>query len=56
VFDHRNIGLKLCRQVVLLPDLLREQDSLQMTELHPSDFPLLRAEFQKDSRARVDPG
>ena len=34
--------------------LLREQDSLQMTELHPSDFPLLRAEFQKDSRARVD--
>ncbi|MGK1532035.1 23S rRNA (adenine(2030)-N(6))-methyltransferase RlmJ [Klebsiella pneumoniae] len=34
--------------------LLREQDSLQMTELHPSDFPLLRAEFQKDSRARID--
>ncbi|MDR8331086.1 23S rRNA (adenine(2030)-N(6))-methyltransferase RlmJ, partial [Acinetobacter baumannii] len=31
-----------------------EQDSLQMTELHPSDFQLLRAEFQKDSRARVD--
>jgi 23S rRNA (adenine2030-N6)-methyltransferase len=25
-----------------------------VTELHPSDFPLLRAEFQKDSRARVD--
>ncbi|GHM54845.1 hypothetical protein ECZU51_35150 [Escherichia coli] len=34
--------------------LLREQDSLQLTELHPSDYPLLRSEFQKDSRARAD--
>ncbi len=34
--------------------LLRPQDSLQMTELHPSDFPLLRSEFQKDDRARVE--
>lgn len=34
-------------------ELLREQDSLQLTELHPSDFPLLRQEFLKDSRARV---
>lgn len=34
--------------------LLREQDSLQLTELHPSDFPLLRSEFQKDNRARVE--
>lgn len=34
--------------------LLREQDSLQLTELHSSDFPLLRAEFQKDNRARVE--
>lgn len=34
--------------------LLREQDSLQLTELHPSDYPLLRSEFQKDSRARVE--
>ncbi|MFZ4832416.1 23S rRNA (adenine(2030)-N(6))-methyltransferase RlmJ [Rouxiella sp. Mn2063] len=33
--------------------LLREDDKLQMTELHPSDFPLLRSEFQKDDRARV---
>ena len=24
-----------------------------MTELHPSDFPLLRSEFQKDDRTRV---
>ncbi|WP_058910465.1 23S rRNA (adenine(2030)-N(6))-methyltransferase RlmJ [Entomohabitans teleogrylli] len=35
-------------------ELLRPQDSLQLTELHPSDFPLLRAEFQKDARARVE--
>ena len=34
--------------------LLREQDSLQLTELHSSDFPLLRSEFQKDPRARVE--
>ena len=34
--------------------LLREQDSIQLTELHPSDYPLLRSEFQKDSRARVE--
>ncbi|EOW6645306.1 23S rRNA (adenine(2030)-N(6))-methyltransferase RlmJ [Cronobacter muytjensii] len=34
--------------------LLRQQDSLQLTELHPSDFPLLRGEFQKDERARVE--
>ncbi|MFV4846050.1 23S rRNA (adenine(2030)-N(6))-methyltransferase RlmJ [Edwardsiella tarda] len=33
--------------------LLREQDRLHLSELHPSDFPLLRAEFQKDERARV---
>lgn len=36
--------------------LLREQDSLQLTELHPSDYPLLRSEFQKDKRARVERG
>jgi len=33
--------------------LLREDDKLHLTELHPSDFPLLRNEFQKDDRARV---
>ncbi|MCG8709591.1 23S rRNA (adenine(2030)-N(6))-methyltransferase RlmJ [Brenneria sp. 4F2] len=33
--------------------LLREQDKLHLTELHPSDFPLLRNEFQKDARAKV---
>ena len=34
--------------------LLREVDKLQLTELHSSDFPLLRTEFLKDSRARVE--
>ncbi|MCW2488038.1 23S rRNA (adenine(2030)-N(6))-methyltransferase RlmJ [Candidatus Symbiopectobacterium sp. NZEC127] len=33
--------------------LLREQDSIHLTELHPSDFPLLRGEFQRDARAKV---
>lgn len=33
--------------------LLREEDKLQLTELHPSDFLLLRSEFQKDDRTRV---
>jgi 23S rRNA (adenine2030-N6)-methyltransferase len=33
--------------------LLREQDKLHLTELHPSDFPLLRNEFNRDPRAKV---
>nr|WP_113869524.1 23S rRNA (adenine(2030)-N(6))-methyltransferase RlmJ [Brenneria salicis]NMN93283.1 23S rRNA (adenine2030-N6)-methyltransferase [Brenneria salicis ATCC 15712 = DSM 30166]RBP57562.1 23S rRNA (adenine2030-N6)-methyltransferase [Brenneria salicis ATCC 15712 = DSM 30166]RLM31608.1 23S rRNA (adenine(2030)-N(6))-methyltransferase RlmJ [Brenneria salicis ATCC 15712 = DSM 30166] len=33
--------------------LLREQDKIHLTELHPSDFPLLRNEFQKDARCKV---
>lgn len=33
--------------------LLREYDQIHLTELHPSDYPLLRSEFQKDERARV---
>ncbi|MGM0513104.1 MAG: 23S rRNA (adenine(2030)-N(6))-methyltransferase RlmJ, partial [Pseudomonadota bacterium] len=33
--------------------LLRPQDKIHLTELHPSDFPLLRNEFQKDDRAKV---
>ncbi|AYH03543.1 23S rRNA (adenine(2030)-N(6))-methyltransferase RlmJ [Pectobacterium parmentieri] len=33
--------------------LLREYDKLHLTELHPSDFPLLRNEFQKDVRTKV---
>ncbi|MGG9011345.1 23S rRNA (adenine(2030)-N(6))-methyltransferase RlmJ, partial [Escherichia coli] len=34
--------------------LPREQKSLQPTKLHPSEYPLLRSEFQKESRARVE--
>ncbi|PKH23794.1 23S rRNA (adenine(2030)-N(6))-methyltransferase RlmJ [Enterobacterales bacterium CwR94] len=34
--------------------LLRAEDKLQLTELHPSDCPLLRQEFAKDNRATVD--
>ncbi|OON38024.1 23S rRNA (adenine(2030)-N(6))-methyltransferase RlmJ [Izhakiella australiensis] len=34
--------------------LLRSDDKLHLTELHSSDFPLLRNEFQKESRARVE--
>lgn len=33
--------------------LLREYDKLHMTELHSSDYPLLRHEFLKDKRANV---
>ncbi|CAK9886717.1 MAG: Ribosomal RNA large subunit methyltransferase J [Candidatus Erwinia impunctatus] len=34
--------------------LLRADDRLQLTELHPADFPLLRSEFAKDDRARTE--
>ncbi len=37
-------------------ELMRPQDQLLMTELHPSDFPLLRAEFRDDERATVTRG
>ncbi|KMJ43337.1 ribosomal RNA large subunit methyltransferase J [Xenorhabdus khoisanae] len=33
--------------------LLRGYDELNLSELHPSDFPLLRTEFSRDSRTRV---
>ncbi|CAQ82383.1 MULTISPECIES: 23S rRNA (adenine(2030)-N(6))-methyltransferase RlmJ [Photorhabdus] len=33
--------------------LLRQSDKLNLTELHPSDFPLLRNEFSRDNRSRV---
>jgi len=33
--------------------MLRAQDKLHLTELHSSDYPLLRDEFQKDLRAEV---
>lgn len=38
---------------LLAAKLLREQDLLMLTELHPSDFPLLRTEFSRDKRVRV---
>ncbi|KGT95006.1 ribosomal RNA large subunit methyltransferase J [Erwinia typographi] len=34
--------------------LLRPTDKLSLTELHPSDYPMLRNEFQKDDRARTE--
>lgn len=33
--------------------MLREQDEIYLTELHSNDYPLLRAEFHKDPRAKV---
>ena len=38
---------------LIAKQLLREQDKINLTELHPSDYPLLRQEFSKDKRARV---
>ncbi len=38
---------------LLAANLLREQDLLMLTELHPTDFPLLRTEFSRDKRVRV---
>lgn len=38
---------------LLAAKLLREQDLLMLTELHPTDFPLLRTEFSRDKRVRV---
>lgn len=38
---------------LIAKQLLREQDHLHLTELHPADYPLLRQEFAKDPRAKV---
>lgn len=38
---------------LLAAKLLRAQDTLVLTELHPTDFPLLRTEFSRDDRVRV---
>lgn len=38
---------------LIAKQLLREQDKLHLTELHPTDYPLLRQEFSKDKRATV---
>ncbi|OCG58162.1 rRNA methyltransferase [Gilliamella sp. Nev5-1] len=38
---------------LIAKQLLREQDKLNLTELHPTDYPLLRQEFNKDKRTKV---
>lgn len=38
---------------LIAKQLLRSQDHLNLTELHSTDYPLLKMEFQKDKRARV---
>ncbi|CAJ0999938.1 23S rRNA (adenine(2030)-N(6))-methyltransferase RlmJ [Sodalis praecaptivus] len=38
---------------LLARQLLRGEDKLHLTELHVSDYPLLRSEFHKDPRASV---
>lgn len=38
---------------LIAKQLLREQDKLNLTELHSTDYPLLRQEFSKDKRAKV---
>ncbi|OCG07147.1 rRNA methyltransferase [Gilliamella sp. wkB178] len=38
---------------LIAKQLLREQDQLNLTELHPTDYPLLRQEFSKHKRSRV---
>lgn len=38
---------------LIAKQLLREQDRLNLTELHSTDYPLLRQEFSKDKRAKV---
>lgn len=38
---------------LIAKQLLRPQDKLQLTEIHSSDYPLLRQEFSKDHRAQV---
>ncbi len=38
---------------LIAKQLLRQQDKLNLTELHPTDYPLLRQEFNKDKRAKV---
>ncbi|AKJ40821.1 23S rRNA (adenine(2030)-N(6))-methyltransferase RlmJ [Pragia fontium] len=38
---------------LIAAQLLREYDRLHVTELHPTDYPLLRHEFLKDPRCKV---
>lgn len=38
---------------LIAKQLLRQNDELQLAELHPSDYPLLKKEFANDARASV---
>ncbi|MWP46514.1 23S rRNA (adenine(2030)-N(6))-methyltransferase RlmJ [Gilliamella sp. Pas-s27] len=38
---------------LIAKQLLRKQDKLNLTELHPTDYPLLKQEFSKDKRTKV---
>lgn len=38
---------------LIAKQMLREKDKLNLTELHSTDYPLLRQEFIKDKRAKV---
>ena len=38
---------------LIAKQLLREQDKLNLTELHPTDYPLLKQELSKDKRTKV---
>ncbi len=38
---------------LIAKQLLRDQDKLNLTEIHSTDYPLLRQEFLKDKRAKV---
>ena len=56
----RGAQLQPFRHAALLPRFAADrppaaapQDKIHLTELHPSDYPLLRSEFQKDERAKV---
>jgi 23S rRNA (adenine2030-N6)-methyltransferase len=59
VINHFNRGEQLRYypgSPLIARQLLREQDSIQLTELHSSDFPLLRSEFQNQQlKAKLPP-
>ncbi|WP_121144737.1 23S rRNA (adenine(2030)-N(6))-methyltransferase RlmJ [Orbus hercynius] len=53
-YYNRNPALKYYPGSPLIAkQLLRPQDKLVLTEIHSSDYPLLRQEFSKDHRAQV---
>ncbi|MFE8115099.1 23S rRNA (adenine(2030)-N(6))-methyltransferase RlmJ [Brenneria goodwinii] len=52
-YNHNDLLRYYPGSPLIARQLLREQDKIHLTELHPSDFPLLRNEFQNDARAKV---